>query len=156
MQKFLANIGERGLFWITRPSQIQSKDPRYATVIGAIRSIRQEDTIDFATCEVDDVSTSLDEVIDAFTYFQKQQEDEFFRPNYEYAIVNGTINVPRFYPFTFDEEHLSSRAESERISLVVEKPGRLSSLSWVSRRTEPLVGNQVDVEVFHAEITPKV
>nr|QHD56300.1 polyketide synthase [Curvularia sp. IFB-Z10] len=155
MQKFIANIGERGLFWITRPSQMQSKDPRYATVIGAIRSIRQEDTIDFATCEVDDVSASLNEVVDVFTHFQKQQEDEFFRPNYEYAIVDGTINVPRFYPFTFDDERLSSRAEQERVSLVAEKPGRLSSLSWVSRRTEPLVGNQVDIEVFHAELTSK-
>jgi SAM-dependent methyltransferase len=156
LQKFIANIGDRGLFWITRPSQMQSKDPRYATVVGAIRSIRHEDTIDFATCEVEDVIASLDLVADAFTHFQKQQEDEFFRPNYEYAIVDGTINVPRFYPFTFGDERLSSRASKECVSLVAEKPGRISSLGWLSRRTEPLVGDQVDIEVFYSELTSKV
>jgi acyl transferase domain-containing protein/SAM-dependent methyltransferase len=156
LQKLIANIGERGLFWITRPSQMESYDPRYATVIGAIRSIRHEDTIAFATCEVQDVSASLDEVADAFTHFQNGQEDDFFRPNYEYAIVDGTINVPRFYPFTFDDERVSSHVANERVSLVAEKPGRLASLTWESRRSEPLIGDQVDIEVFYAELSYKV
>jgi SAM-dependent methyltransferase len=156
LQKLIANIGESGLFWITRPSQMQSYDPRYATVIGAIRSIRHEDTIDFATCEVQDVSASLDEVADAFAHFQKGQEDDFFRPNYEYAIVDGMINVPRFFPFTFDDERISSRVAQERVSLLAEKPGRLASLVWESRRSEPLIGDQVDVEVFYAELSAKV
>ncbi|EMD88582.1 hypothetical protein COCC4DRAFT_154765 [Bipolaris maydis ATCC 48331] len=155
LQKFVANIGDRGFFWITRPSQMQSADPRYATVVGALRSIRHEDTIDLATCEVHDVSASLDLVADAFTHFQKQKEDDFFRPNYEYAIIDDTINVPRFYPFTFGDERTSSRAANDRVSLVAERPGRLNTLSWVSRRTEPLVGDQVDVEVFYSELTPK-
>ncbi|KAI1864640.1 hypothetical protein JX265_008364 [Neoarthrinium moseri] len=155
LQALLANIGESGLFWVTRPSQMQSKDPRYATVVGAIRSIRHEDSIDFATCEVDEVITSLDRVLDAFVHFQKRHEDEFFRPNYEYAIVDGTINVPRIYPFTFGDERASRRATEERVSLVVEKPGRLTSLSWESRRPGPLVGDQVEVEVFYAGLSSK-
>ncbi|KDN70595.1 hypothetical protein CSUB01_10619 [Colletotrichum sublineola] len=155
LQKLLASIGEKRLFWITRPSQMQCKDPRYATVIGAIRSIRHEDMIDFATCEVEDVSASLDEVVDAFVHFQNGQEDDSFRPNYEYAIVDGTINVPRFYPFTFDEERLSSRVAGEQVSLVAEKPGRLTSLFWESHRPKPLVGDQVDIEVSYAEISSK-
>ncbi|KAH3950534.1 hypothetical protein HBI56_154300 [Parastagonospora nodorum] len=155
LQRLIASIGERGLFWITRPSQMQSYDPRYATVIGAIRSISVEDTIDFGTCEVQDVSKSLDEVVDAFTHFQNGQEDDFFRPNYEYAIVNGTINVPRYYPFTFDDDRVTSRAAQEHVSLVAEKPGRLGSLAWVSRRSEPLIGDQVDIEVFHAVVSSK-
>ena len=156
LQSFVASIGDRGLFWITRPSQMQCTDPRYATVVGAIRSIRHEDTIDFATCEVADVVTSLDEVVDAFTHFQKGQEDDFFRPNYEYAIVDGMVNVPRFYTFTFNDERVSSRASEDQVSLVIGKPGRLATLGWESRRSEPLTGDQVDVEVYHAEISPKV
>ncbi|KAH6974491.1 hypothetical protein BKA56DRAFT_734049 [Ilyonectria sp. MPI-CAGE-AT-0026] len=155
LQRLLANIGESGLFWVTRPSQMQSKDPRYATVVGAIRSIRHEDTIDFATCEVDEVSASLDDVVDAFAHFQNRHEDEFFRPNYEYAIVDGVINVPRIYPFTFGDERVSRRVAEERVSLVAEKPGRLTSLSWESRVSEPLVGDQVDVEVFYAGLSSK-
>lgn len=156
LQKLTANIGDRGLFWLTRPSQMQSNDPRYATVVGAIRSIRHEDTIDFATCEVEDVGASLDLVADAFTHFQKGQEDDFFRPNYEYAIADGIINVPRFYPFTFDDERVSSRVAEECVSLVASKPGRLASLGWESRRSKPLAGNEVDVEVFCAGLSSKV
>ncbi|KAK2021943.1 hypothetical protein LX32DRAFT_574456 [Colletotrichum zoysiae] len=157
LQKLLAGIGEKRLFWVTRPSQVQCKDPRYATAIGAIRSIRNEDTIHLATCEVDDVFRSLDEVADAFVHFhfQNEQEDDSFLPNYEYAIVNGTINVPRFYPFTFDDERLSSRVAEEHVSLVAQKPGRLASLVWESRRPKPLVRDQVDIEVFYAELSPK-
>ncbi|KAL2760152.1 hypothetical protein ACRALDRAFT_1046570 [Sodiomyces alcalophilus JCM 7366] len=156
LQRILANIGEKGLFWVTRPSQMQSTDPRYATVVGAIRSIRHEDTIDFATCEVEDVNASLDRVIDAFVHFQNRYEDEFFRPNYEYSIINDTINVPRFYTFTFGDERVASRVAEERVSLVAEKPGRLSSLTWESHRSEPLVGDEVEVEVFHAGLSSKV
>lgn len=156
LKRLIASIGERGLFWVTRPSQMQSFDPRYATVIGAIRSISVEDTIDFGTCEVQDVSQSLDEVVDAFAHFQNGQEDEFFRPNYEYAIVDGTINVPRYYPFTFEDDRVSSRAAQDHVSLVAKKPGRLGSLAWVSHRFEPLIGDQVDIEVSHAVVRPKV
>ncbi|ROT42957.1 hypothetical protein SODALDRAFT_288666 [Sodiomyces alkalinus F11] len=155
LQKTLANIGEKGIFWVTRPSQMQSADPRYATVVGAIRSIRHEDTIDFATCEVEDVNASLDKVVDAFVHFQNRHEDEFFRPDYEYSIVDGTINVPRFYTFTFGDERAASRAAEETVSLVAEKPGRLTSLTWESHRSEPLVGDQVEVEVFYAGLSSK-
>jgi hypothetical protein len=156
LQQLLADVSDSGLFWITRGAQMQVKDPRYAQVIGAVRSIRQEDSIDFATCEVDDVSASLDDVVDAFTQFQNRREDEFFRPNYEYAIVDGTINVPRVYPFTFEDERASARPVNEVVSLVAEKPGRVNSLRWESRQSKPLVGNEVEIEVYCAELSSKV
>ncbi|KAI9170607.1 Lovastatin diketide synthase LovF 15 [Paramyrothecium foliicola] len=155
LQSLLANIGESGLFWITRPSQIESRDPRYAQSVGAIRSIRHEDTIDFASCEVEDVISSLDEVIGAFDHFQKRREDEFFRPNYEYAIANGSINVPRIYPFTFADERLSARSTEERLALVVDKPSRRAAMHWELRRAKPLDGAQVEVEVFCTGMTSK-
>ena len=72
LKRLVASIGERGLFWVTRPAQMQSFDPRYATVIGAIRYISVEDTIDFGTCVVQNVSQSLDEVVDTFAHFQNR------------------------------------------------------------------------------------
>ena len=38
---------------------------------------------------------------------------------------------------------------------MAEKPGRLNSLGWESRRPKPLVGDEVDIEVFHAELSSK-
>ncbi|RYP90773.1 hypothetical protein DL770_003106 [Monosporascus sp. CRB-9-2] len=154
-QHLLANLGESGMLWVTRPSQMYCSDPRYAQVIGAARSIRNEDLLDFATCEVDNLDSSLDTVVDVFAHFQKRLEDEFLRPDYEYAISNGAINIPRVYPFILKDEPVSESSTGGRAALVVEKPGRLSSLRWVSRGAKELVGDQVEVEVFAAGLSSK-
>lgn len=154
-KELLSHLGESGLFWVTHPSQIQCKDPRYAQILGAARSVRNEDLIDFATCEVDDFDASLNAVVDAFSHFQKRQEDEFLRPDYEYAITEGIINVPRIYPFTLTES-ASSSASEERVALVGKKPGRSTSLRWESRSAKELAGNEVEVQVFAAGLCIKV
>ncbi|KAI4284877.1 MAG: hypothetical protein L6R38_001086 [Xanthoria sp. 2 TBL-2021] len=154
-QQLLANLGESGLLWVTRPCQMQCNDPRYAQVIGAARSIRNEDFLDFATCEVDNLDSSLDSIVDVFTHFQARQEDEVFRPDCEYAIFNGIVHVPRIYPFSFEDESVSESSADSRITLEAENPGRLSSLRWVSRGAKDLVGNQVEVQVFAAGLSYK-
>lgn len=155
-QQLLAKLGKSGLLWVTRPSQMQCNDPRYAQVIGAARSIRNEEFLDFATCEVDNLESSLDTIIDVFTHFQRRQENEVFRPDFEYAIFNGIVHVPRIYPFSFKDESLSGSSADSRVSLEAEKPGRLSSLGWVSRGAKELVGNQIEVQVFAAGLSSKV
>jgi hypothetical protein len=157
-QRLLAHLGnsECGLFWVTRPSQVQCKDPLYAQILGAARSARNEDLVDFATCEVDNMAMSLDAVIDTFMHFQKRQEDESLRPDYEYAITKGTINVPRIYPFQYTEEASPESDGEYRMSLAAEKPGRLSSLRWQSKSIQTLVGDQVEIKVFAAGVSLKV
>ncbi|KAL8848907.1 MAG: hypothetical protein Q9221_006065 [Calogaya cf. arnoldii] len=156
-QQLLDNLGEFGLLWVTHPSQMQCNDPRYAQVIGAARSIRNEDFLDFATCEVDDLESSLDAVVEVFDHFQRRQEDETFRPDCEYAIHDGAIHVPRIYPFSFKDESVSgSDANADtRVTLEAEKPGRLSSARWVSRGAKTLAGDQVEVQVFAAGLSYK-
>ncbi|KAL9033935.1 MAG: hypothetical protein Q9214_007274, partial [Letrouitia sp. 1 TL-2023] len=113
-QQLLASLGESGILWVTRPSQMHCNDPRYAQVIGAARSIRNEEFLDFATCEVDDLESSRDTIIDVFTHFQRRQEDKFLRPDYEYAVFNGIVHVPRIYPFSFKDESLSKSSADSR------------------------------------------
>ncbi|KAL8872562.1 MAG: hypothetical protein Q9174_001830 [Haloplaca sp. 1 TL-2023] len=155
LQQVLAGLGESGLLWVTRPSQMQCIDPRYAQVIGAARSIRNEDFLDLATCEVDDLETSLDPVIDVFAHFQSRQEGEVLRPDLEYAIFNGIVHVPRIYPFSFKDESAVESSADSRVSLEAEKPGRLSSLRWVAREANELLGNEVEVQVFAAGLSYK-
>lgn len=153
LQAFVSDINGSGLFWVTRPSQMEASDPRYGQVIGAIRSIRHEESMDFASCEVADLNASADVVLDAFAHFLKRHEDDFFRPDYEYAIGSGgTINVPRVYPFTFDDEREAARPTDARVSLAAEKPGRLNTLAWSSRRSDAPAAGQVEIEVFSAEV----
>ena len=155
-QQLLANLGESGLLWVTRPSQMHCNDPRYAQIIGAARSIRNEEFLDFATCEVDNLESNLDIVIDVFTHFQRRQEDEVFRPDYEYAIFNGIVHAPRIYPFSLKDDPLLESSADSRVTLEAEKPGLLSSLRWVSRGAKELIGNQIEVQVFAAGLSFKV
>lgn len=153
LQALLGNL-DSGLLWVTRPSQMHCADPRYAQIIGAARSIRNEDFIDFATCEVDGVS-SWDRVVDVFVKFQSRVEDEFLRPDFEYAIADNAIHVPRIYPFSLSEEPLPGSCDGQ-LALVAEKPGRLSSLQWRSRAARELRGDEVEVEVHVSGISSTV
>ena len=72
LQTFLQSLDCAGIFWITRPCQVYCRDPRFAQVIGAARTIRSELLIDFATCEVDSLASSAENVIQVFEKFQNR------------------------------------------------------------------------------------
>lgn len=156
LQELLVNMGEAGMLWVTRPSQMHCTDPRYAQIIGAARSIRNEELINFATCEVDNLTSSLDQIVDVFAHFQSGEEDEYLRPDYEYAIVDGVINIPRIYPFVLAEEPLPGSDKDGQAALVADKPGRLGSLLWSSRAAKTLASDEVEVKVYAAGVCSKV
>lgn len=83
---------------------------------------------------MDDLSakSSAGLIAQAFTKFQSERTDmnadsSALNPDYEYAIVDGVVNVGRFYPFSLADELLSTDA-SDRIVLHTEKPGLLTAL----------------------------
>jgi acyl transferase domain-containing protein len=155
-QHLLDNLGGSGILWITHPCQVQCHDPRYAQIIGAARTIRTEMLLDFATCEVDDISSSLDSIVDVFTKFQAREEDESLKPDYEYAIVNNAVNVGRFYPFSLKNELLAETSPEDRVALDMAKPGRLASLQWIPRGVRPLNGDEIEVQIYAAGLNFKV
>jgi SAM-dependent methyltransferase len=152
-QKLVKNIGtsNSGILWITRPSQINCEDPTFAPVIGLARTIRSEMAIDFATCEVDDLDSSLGckAVATIFIKFNERKEDRdsILGPDFEYAICNGTIRVSRFFPFALNDELQVSESSNEAI-LTIARPGRLDTMCWLGHRVLPPQGDEVEVEVY--------
>lgn len=143
--------GSRGMLWVTRPSQVQCQDPRYAQVVGTARAIRAELLVDLAVCEVDTAGTSFGRVADVFAHFQTRADsdvEEALQPEYEYAIVNGRVNVGRIYPFSLADSMPSDRLD--RAQLEMTKPGRLSSFQWTARAAKPVAGDDIEVEVYAA------
>jgi hypothetical protein len=155
-QSLLDNLSESGMLWITHPCQVQCRDPRYAQMIGAARTIRTETLLDFATCEVDDISSSLDRIADVFAVFQARVEDESLKPDYEYALIKGAVQVGRYYPFSLKEELLPETMPGHRKALDIVKPGRLTSLQWIPRDKRALNDNEVEVQVYAAGLNFKV
>ncbi|PPJ57411.1 hypothetical protein CBER1_01404 [Cercospora berteroae] len=129
-QAMLADLAESGLFWVTKLSQINCTNPRFAQIIGASRSIRNEELLSFVTCEVDDLDASMDKVVQAFARFQARSEGNDLRPDLEYAIADGGIYVPRVYPFELADEPIPDGEADARMSLAIDSPGRLGSLHW--------------------------
>jgi acyl transferase domain-containing protein/phospholipid N-methyltransferase len=155
-QRLLDNLGGSAMLWVTHLCQVKCEDPRYAQMIGTARAIRAEMLLDFATCEVDDISSSLKNIVDVFSKFQEREEDESLEPDYEYVIVDGIVNVGRVYPFSLKDELLAETSLDDQVVLDMIKPGRLGSLRWIPRGARPLKGNEVEIQIYAAGLNFKV
>ncbi|KAF1950142.1 fatty acid synthase S-acetyltransferase [Byssothecium circinans] len=150
LKNFLHSLNNSGVFWVTGLSQVHVQDPRYSQVIGFARTMGSEMLIDFATCEVDDFETSTANIAKCFEKFQRRSADGELQPDFEYAIYNGAINVPRYYPFALSEQ-LFKEEESDRAVLDIETVGRLSTLHWRGATSpQELKPNEVEVDVHAA------
>ncbi|GKT61721.1 polyketide synthase [Colletotrichum tofieldiae] len=144
-----ASNQQAGIFWLTRSSQIACSDPRWGETIGAARSIRSELSLDFATCEIAQIdSASFLAISNVFQKFQKRHCDNSLSPDYEYSIVDGTVNVSRLYPVSVNDELHTRKLGTNEIyhHLQIGKYGRLSTLDWAPREPQVLQGDDVVVE----------
>lgn len=145
--KVLMNqVKECGILWLTGLCQVQCKDPLFGQINGFARAIRSEMLIDFATCEVDQVSSSVDRIIHVFEKFQARKPDDVLKPEFEYAIMQNTVHVGRIYPFSV-QPGIADSESNDVISLRSSKPGHLSALHWVGLEAEPLSDGDVEVEI---------
>lgn len=146
-QKFLANLKNSGIFWVTKPCHIHVQDPRYAQVIGLARVIRSELLIDFATCEIDDVDAAFSLVGSAFEKFRTRDGEDTLSPDFEYAIEKGVINIGRYFPFVMMDGFIME-TKNERMKVVIGTPGRLNTLHWVRQpEIAPLTDHNLEIEV---------
>ncbi|XDG09180.1 hypothetical protein ABKA04_008795 [Annulohypoxylon sp. FPYF3050] len=147
--KFLHSLQDAGLLWITPLCQLGCEDPRYAQVLGFARTMRSEMLIDFATCEVSDFNSSADKIVEVFDKFQRREDDDVLKPDFEYAIREETIQVGRLHPFALKDELLVSDS-SDIAVLDVGTPGRLNTLHWVRQPRQNICSNEVEIEVHSA------
>ncbi|KAF3067200.1 Lovastatin diketide synthase LovF [Daldinia childiae] len=151
-RKFVSEVSESGagLLWLTRASQVRAQDPRWAQIIGAMRTIRGELSADLATCEMDQVNTAnLSAALKIFQKFHNRKQDENLHPEYEYAIVDGVVHIPRIYPITVNDELREPQldeASDVGYDLRIGKYGRLNTLAWTAIPVKPLVGDEILVE----------
>ncbi|PSN69566.1 polyketide synthase [Corynespora cassiicola Philippines] len=156
-QHLVGQLGDSGMLWVIPPSQIRCVDPRYAQVIGVLRTMRTEMLLDVGTCEVDDISSSIDRVVQVFEKFQLRKGDASLNPEFEYAIVDQTINVPRIYPLLLKNELVSDMQPPEdHMHLDMVTPGRLTSFQWTPIESKPLSGEDVEIQVYAAGLNFRV
>jgi acyl transferase domain-containing protein/NADPH:quinone reductase-like Zn-dependent oxidoreductase len=150
LQSLLQDVGDNGIFWITRLSSVACKNPKYAQIVGLARAVRSETAIDFAVLETEQVisGTNVSAVISVLDKFQTREDDGLLGPDYEFAIHNGETLVHRIFPFSIEDEKVVQQELSEAI-VTQQHPGRLNSLTWSSR--SPVLPQDDEIEVaIHA------
>jgi hypothetical protein len=156
-QRYVGALKSSGILWVTRSSQIGCKDPRYSQVLGIARTIRSELLIDFATFEVDTVDDfALEALSDVFAKFQRRIKGPELDPDWEFALFERVINIPR-YRWVSVAKQLSVVSEEELPrKLEMGKPGLLQSLRWVQGTPIVLTHDQIEVETCAVRLNFKV
>ncbi|KID66135.1 Highly reducing polyketide synthase gloL [Metarhizium brunneum] len=151
LKDFLLALGGAGVLWITALSQRGCRDPRYAQVLGLARCVRSEMIADFATCEVDsfDNAQSMDMIPRVLAKFENRDDDadDAVKSDFEWAIIDGQVQVGRFHKFALRDELLVSEPAG-KASLDIGTPGLVNSLRWVQQpREAELKPGDVEVQV---------
>lgn len=143
----VSNAG-KGLFWVTKETSVCCNQPEYGSVLGFARALRQETSVDFAVCEVDDVEKSADLILEVFTRFHRQKGEALagMGPDFEYSIHDGVVRVNRIFPFAMNAEVVSTE-QDEEASLQVGRAGRLDTLQWQTMPATSPQGKEVEIEV---------
>jgi hypothetical protein len=127
------------IFWVTMAAQIESNDPRSAMILGLARSARNEQAAKLYTIELDGrtpISTAANRIAAILVQVSKGSTENM-NLDWEYAIVDGVINVPRMHWQTMAESMAQCAGERIRTTrhLSVGTPGLLHTMQW---REEPL------------------
>ncbi|KAK3311877.1 polyketide synthase [Apodospora peruviana] len=156
-QNLLRHLKNERLLWLTRPSQVNCRDPRSAQTLGVARTIRAELALPFFTLEIDwnhhhnsESGAAARLVTQVFGKIRRVQDGDVLNSDKEFVVDDdGVICVGRYHPFSLTQEmEARSSSSSAPKSLHIIKPGALDSLQW---RDEPeqssLPDDAVEVEI---------
>lgn len=145
------------ILWLTGSAQISSQNPHYAMVLGLARTLRLELGSVFATIELDahDPSTvQWKSVAQVLQKLQARGKLAYTTMDYEYALVNGNVCIPRFVTSDIDSLLRRNLEFSEMAKrLFIRNPGVLNSLQWgLQSRERVLQDNEIEIEVRSASL----
>lgn len=164
LQAFLSNLDPvAGMLWLTRPSQMRCADPRYAGILGLLRTARNELGTPICTLELElddgDAAPSSSREEEAwravFEVYKKTrrtravEQDPLADPDHEFAFSGGKVYLPRFH-WTSVAEELARPAEGHQTykRLEIGKRGSLQTMRWVERPIgDDLKGEEIYVDV---------
>lgn len=154
--RFITNNRGQQMLWLTGPAQVSTENPHHAMVLGLARTLRLELGSHFATIELDiDAGPALfGTVVKVFDQIQRQSKVDV--ADCEFALVNGTVQVPRFLTRTADQVVPIPDDQVFR-KLHMGKPGILASLQWQEGLRDSSLGEgEVEINVRSSAVTHQV
>ncbi|PYI02487.1 polyketide synthase [Aspergillus sclerotiicarbonarius CBS 121057] len=143
---------EGNMVWLTRAAQVHCDDPRAAMILGLARTARNELAIKLFTVEVDR-ATPVAVAADLTAHILLQPDSSEYDsglmdPDWEYAIVNGDVLVPRAHWQTVSDAVAQSSPASDAAQkqLAIQSPGLLHTMGWRESNRQPLKDDEVLVQ----------
>ena len=101
------------MIWVTPTAQISCSNPNSSLTLGMTRTLRAELRKDITVVEVDIEATtflnSSESIVKIYQGLSNRAKDRFVDLDYEYAIVDGDIKIPRIH-WTTGKKELSEFA----------------------------------------------
>ena len=146
-KSFLRNLDSAGILWVTKSTQSKGGNPLFALVSGVARTLRMELSIDFGTFEIDKTQSGVcDALQSVFEKFQRRRKDSDLDPEYEYACIDGVVNIGRFHWYPMRQQSIKSKEVECAKRLQIGKHGLLKTLFWEDYQPATLIGSQVEIE----------
>jgi SAM-dependent methyltransferase len=149
------------ILWVTGPAQIHTEDPYRAMILGLARTLRLELGSVFGTLELESLNPDLSQLPDIVRVFRKLETKpglSFNTLDYEYAVANGHVCIPRFITSDVDgllRKSMDSTQGAKR--LVNKSPGLLNGLQWgLQSRVTFLADDELELEVRSASMNARV
>ncbi|KAE8356836.1 hypothetical protein BDV28DRAFT_41348 [Aspergillus coremiiformis] len=149
-QSYVSSLIDSHLVWLTRSVQMECDDPRYALVLGVARTIRHEIAPNFATLEIDQVDrTALRPVAEVFEWFLFQKNEPGATQEYEFALREGAIHVPRLHWSSFEAQQVEVPESQVPRILDIEAYAMLDSLTWTCAdlASDELGKEEIEVDI---------
>ena len=151
--KHFQSLGSNKTVWATKAAQVGCVDPRAAMSIGLTRTARNELSLNLFSLELSgDASAQTESIADLLLHVQSPKGNaETMDPDWEYALVDGKIQVPRLHWQTMDGAFDTPVATSKSADvsytkcLDVKTPGLLHTMGWGEEALKPLAEGQVRV-----------
>ncbi|KAF1992963.1 polyketide synthase [Amniculicola lignicola CBS 123094] len=132
LMKLLSGLGNKKIVWLTRSCSMRVTDPRFAQTLGLARTFRSEKHIDFTTLEINDINHCdiPSKVVQIYEKTLRPDQDSDLDPDFEFAIENGIIYIPRFHWYAPTEAlHKSAPEVTDKVLMIGQK-GMIDSLQW--------------------------
>lgn len=96
------------MIWVTPSAQISCKNPNSAMILGMMRTVRSEFRKDITVVELDAKRSTNDgsskSLLQIYQGLSRRTKSRDLDPDYELAIVDGDIKIPRFQWTTAEDE----------------------------------------------------
>ncbi|KAL4885438.1 KR-domain-containing protein [Aspergillus karnatakaensis] len=143
LSKFVKLVsGMKGkMIWVTPSAQISCKNPNSSMILGLMRTVRSEFKKDITTVELDpkrtvnvSLSKSLFKIYEGLGRRGKSKDVDY---DYEYAIVDGEIKIPRLQWTTAEAEYANLAARPAEPNVGSQNSSPVTAISPETLRFRP-------------------